>query len=203
MSLYGGFHGLLLGLVVERRICYIVIGYSPHQLMNVFIIAGSMLLLGLTAKAQVIPHRMRVGLSADLLGATLGIGAQVHGSFRFTDDYRAFEDRHQYINAGIGIAEGFTGPVVSITGQTVPHYLTYGTGRGRAMLELGFAGVFRRAPTRSVLPSGQVIGFDYGKPDWNYIPSLLIGYRYTAYNGFLFRIHLATILPGVSIGWVF
>ncbi|MBN8821127.1 MULTISPECIES: hypothetical protein [unclassified Spirosoma] len=171
--------------------------------MNAFAVVSSILLLGLTAKAQVLPHRMRVGLSADLLGATQGIGAQVHASFRFTDDYRAFDDRHQYINAGIGIAEGFTGPVVSIIGQTVPHYLTYGTGRGRAMVELGFAGVFRRAPTRLVSSSGQSNGFDYDKPDWNYMPSFLIGYRYTAYSGFLFRIHLATILPGVSIGWVF
>lgn len=121
--------------------------------MKRLVFVTSLLLLALRLTAQTLPHRMRVGLTADMGGATLGIGAQLHGSFRFTDDYRAFDDRHQYINLGVGIGYGFTGPNI-MGGTTIPHYLSYGTGRGRAMWEFGLGGVFRGQPTPELMPDG-------------------------------------------------
>lgn len=157
--------------------------------------------LAMPLLAQVLPHRMRVGLSADVLGATLGIGAQLHGSLRISDDYRAFDDKHKYINLGIGIGAGFTGGS-GLVGQTVPHYVTYGIGRGRAMIEFGYAGVWmeKQRIEMVVTPGGTFID---RQTIWTYAPLPLIGYRYTAYSGFLFRANLALILPGVSIGWLF
>ncbi|GAB3997250.1 hypothetical protein GCM10028807_41950 [Spirosoma daeguense] len=151
--------------------------------------------------AQVLPHRMRVGLSVDVLGATFGIGTQLHGSLRITDDYRAFDDKHNYINIGIGTGAGFTGGA-GIVGQTVPHYVTYGIGRGRAMVEFGYAGVWmERLTIETVVTPGGT--FRDRQTAWLYVPAPLIGYRYTAYSGFLFRANLALILPGVSVGWMF
>ncbi|MBC7893438.1 MAG: hypothetical protein H7Y12_14575, partial [Sphingobacteriaceae bacterium] len=139
-------------------------------------------------------------LSVDVLGATLGIGTQLHGSFRFSDDYRAFDDRHQYLNGGVGIGASFSGPL-SI-GPTVPHYLSYGTGRGRSMWEFGVVGILRERvriihediPGRSQLESRP-------ETDWQYFPFILVGYRYTAYSGFLFRINGP--IPGLALGWIF
>jgi len=159
------------------------------------------LLMALRAPAQTLPHRMRVGLTADLGGATLGIGTQLHGSFRFSDDYRAFDDRHQYINVGVGIGASLSSALS--VGQTVPHYISYGAGRGRTMWEFGVGGVARERLTLTTLdPISNQKVYD-PKTDWQYLPFVLVGYRYTAYSGFTSRIYLATVILGVSLGWMF
>ncbi|MBD2755362.1 hypothetical protein [Spirosoma validum] len=169
--------------------------------MKSLVILLTVCAIAVPSSAQVLPHRMRVGLSVDLLGATLGIGTQVHGSLRISDDYRAFDDKHTYINLGIGVGGGFTGGA-GMVGQTVPHYVTYGIGRGRAMVEFGYAGVWMEKQTmETVMTSGGT--FRDRQTKWVYGAAPLIGYRYTAYSGFLFRANLTMVLPGVSVGWIF
>ncbi|AQG78886.1 hypothetical protein [Spirosoma montaniterrae] len=153
-----------------------------------------------TTQAQELPHRMRVGLSLDLVGNTLGIGTQLHGSFRFSDDYRAFDDVHHYVNAGIGVGASFSSGV-SI-GATVPHYLTVGIGRGRAMWEFGLAGVRREHmifDSYTDPQTGQRLRDR--RTEWRYLLLPLVGYRYTAYSGFMFRINGP--VPGIAFGWMF
>lgn len=152
------------------------------------------------AVAQDLPHRMRVGLSADLIGNTLGVGSQAHGSLRISGNERAFGDVHTYLNAGAGIGASLSSGVS--VGATVPHYLTVGIGRGRAMWEFGLAGVRRQKLVANAYADPQTGGL---RPDhvqqWQYLLLPLVGYRYTAYSGFLFRVNGP--VPGIAFGWMF
>lgn len=166
-----------------------------------FFLSVSWVLFTYMAQAQQLPHRMRGGLSLDLVGNTLGVGAQLHGSFRLTDIYyRSFDDRHQYINIGGGV--GATLSSALSVGMSIPHYLTYGIGRGRAMWEFGLTGVRRQKlviSTEVNLQTGQL----YRTPNehWQYLLLPLAGYRYTAYSGFMFRVNGP--VPGIAFGWIF
>lgn len=158
------------------------------------------ILLSWSGQAQELPHRMRVGLSVDLGGNTLGIGAQLHGSFRLTNNYRAFDDQNRYLNAGVGIGATLSSGLS--VGMSVPHYVTYGFGSGRAMWELGIMGVRHQKLTTGIVTNPQTgeitpIFNEY----WKYLVLPLAGYRYTAYSGFMFRINGP--IPGIAFGWIF
>lgn len=165
-----------------------------------FFLSVTWVLFTYAAQAQQLPHRMRGGLSLDLVGNTLGIGAQLHGSFRLTDNYRAFDDQNRYLNAGIGI--GATLSSALSAGMSIPHYLTYGLGSGRSMWELGLTGIRRQKPvigTETNPQTGEV--YKSFHKHWQYLVLPLVGYRYTAYSGFMFRV--TGPVPGIAFGWIF
>lgn len=168
---------------------------------KIFFLSISWVLFHRLAQTQELPHRMRMGLSLDLVGNTLGVGAQLHGSFRLTDSYYfSFDDRHQYTNIGGGV--GATLSRALSVGMSIPNYVTYGIGRGRAMWEFGLTGVRGQKlviSTETTPQTGQL----YRTPNehWQYLVLPLVGYRYTAYSGFMFRVNAP--VPGIAFGWIF